>query len=64
MADLYEIKAAVLAAKENTNLPVFVTLTVEESGRTYTGCDLESFAVLAEGLGVNAIGLNLSLIHI
>ncbi len=61
MADLYEIKAAVLAAKENTNLPVFVTLTVEESGRTYTGCDLESFAVLAEGLGVNAIGLNCSL---
>ncbi len=61
MADLYEIKAAVLAAKENTALPVFVTLTVEESGRTYTGCDLESFAVLAEGLGVNAIGLNCSL---
>ena len=61
MADLYEIKAAVLAAKENTNLPIFVTLTVEETGRTYTGCDLEAFAVLAEGLGVNAIGLNCSL---
>ncbi len=61
MADLYEIKAAVLAAKENTNLPVFVTLTVEETGRTYTGCGLEAFAVLAEGLGVNAIGLNCSL---
>ena len=61
MADLYEIKAAVLAAKENTNLPVLVTLTVEETGRTYTGCDLEAFAVLAEGLGVNAIGLNCSL---
>lgn len=61
MADLYEIKAAILAAKENTDLPVFVTLTVEESGRTYTGCDPEAFVVLAEGLGVDAIGLNCSL---
>lgn len=61
MADLYEIKAAILAAKENSDLPIFVTLTVEENGRTYTGCDLEAFAVLAESLGVSAIGLNCSL---
>lgn len=61
MSDLYEIKAAILAAKENSELPVFVTLTVEESGRTYTGCDMEAFAVLAESLGADAIGLNCSL---
>lgn len=61
MSDLYEIKAAILAAKENSDLPIFVTLTVEENGRTYTGCDMEAFAVLAESLGVAAIGLNCSL---
>lgn len=61
MSDLYEIKAAVLAVKENTKLPVFATLTVEENGRTFTGCDMEAFAVLAESLGVCAIGLNCSL---
>ncbi|MBQ4153489.1 MAG: homocysteine S-methyltransferase family protein [Oscillospiraceae bacterium] len=61
MSDLYEIKAAILAAKENTDLPIFATLTVEENGRTYTGCSMESFAVLAESLGVSAIGLNCSL---
>lgn len=61
MSDLYEIKAAVLAVKENTKLPVFATLTVEENGRTFTGCDMEAFAVLAESLGICAIGLNCSL---
>ena len=61
MSDLYEIKAAILAVKENTQLPVFVTLTVQENGRTYTGCDIASFAVLAESLGVAAVGLNCSL---
>ena len=61
MSDLYEIKAAILAAKENSDLPVFVTLTGEENGRTYTGCDMEAFAVLAESLGADAIGLNCSL---
>ncbi len=61
MSDLYEIKAAILAARENSDLPVFVTLTVEENGRTYTGCDMEAFAVLAESLGADAIGLNCSL---
>ncbi len=61
MSDLYEIKAAILAAKENTKLPIFATLTVEENGRTFTGCSMASFAVLAESLGVTAIGLNCSL---
>ena len=61
MTDLYEVKAAVLAAKENTKLPVFVTMTFEENGRTFTGCTIESMACTLEGLGVDAIGINCSL---
>ncbi len=61
MSDLYEMKAAILAVKENSELPIFATITVEENGRTYTGCSMEAFAVLAESLGVSAIGLNCSL---
>ena len=61
MTDLYETKAAVLAAKENTNLPVIVTMSFEENGRTFTGTDAVSMAVTLEGLGVDAIGLNCSL---
>ena len=61
MTDLLEVKAAVLAAKENTNLPVYVTMTFEENGRTFTGCSAESMAATLEGLGVDAIGLNCSL---
>ena len=60
MADLYEVKAAVLAAKENTKLPVFVTMTFEENRRTFTGCLPESMAVLLDGLGVAALGINCS----
>lgn len=61
MTDLYETKAAVLAAKENSELPVLVTMSFEESGRTFTGCNVVSFARTIEGLGADAIGLNCSL---
>lgn len=61
MTDLYEAKAAVLAAKENSDKPIVVTMSFEESGRTFTGTDAESFAVTMESLGVDAIGLNCSL---
>ena len=61
MTDLYETKAALLAAKENTDLPVFVTMSFEASGRTFTGCTVASMARTLEGLGADAIGLNCSL---
>jgi len=61
MTDLYEAKAALLAVKENTNLPVFVTMSFEQSGRTFTGCTIPSMARTLEGLGADAIGLNCSL---
>lgn len=61
MTDLYEVKAAVLAAKENTTLPVFATMTFEENGRTFTGCTVEAMAAVLEGLGVDAVGMNCSL---
>jgi 5-methyltetrahydrofolate--homocysteine methyltransferase len=59
--DLYEIKAAVLAAKENTDKPVMCTMTFEENKRTFTGCNISSMALTLEGLGVDAIGVNCSL---
>lgn len=61
MTDLYEAKAALLAAKESTDLPVFVTMSFDESGRTFTGCTVPSMARTLEGLGADAIGLNCSL---
>ncbi len=61
MTDLYEVKAAVLAAKENSSLPVFVTMTFEKNGRTFTGCTVEAMACVLEGLGVDAVGINCSL---
>ena len=61
IADLYEARAAVLAAKENSNLPVFCTLTFEEDGRTFTGASIRSMISVLEGLGVDGIGLNCSL---
>ncbi len=61
MMDLYEAKAAVLAAKENTNLPVFLTMTFDENGRSFTGCMPESMVATIQGLGVDAIGVNCSL---
>ncbi len=61
MADLYEAKAALLAVKEATSLPVMVTMTFDASGRTFTGCTVASMAATLEGLGADAIGLNCSL---
>ncbi len=59
--DLYEIKAAVLAAKENSSLPVFVTMTYDENGRLMTGGDVPGEVALLEGLGVDALGINCGL---
>lgn len=61
MTDLYEVKAAVLAAKEQASLPVLVSMTFEENGRTFTGCSVEAMALLLEGLGADAAGINCSL---
>ncbi len=61
MTDLYEAKAALLAVKENTSLPVLVTMSFEATGRTFTGCTLASMAHTLEGLGADAIGINCSL---
>ena len=61
MTDLLETKAAVLAAKENSNLPVFVTMTFEENKRTFTGCSVSAMVLTIVGLGVDAIGVNCSL---
>ena len=61
MTDLYETKAAVLAAKENSSLPVFVTMTFEENMRTFTGCSVSAMCLTLEGLGVDALGVNCSL---
>lgn len=58
MTDTYECKAAVLAAKERTNLPVFATLVSDDKGKLLTGGDIPSAVALLEGLGVNALGLN------
>ena len=59
--DLYELKAALLAAKENTHLPILASMSFEAGGRTFTGCTVESFAATARGLGVDAVGINCSL---
>ncbi|APH17105.1 B12 binding domain protein [Clostridium sporogenes] len=61
MTDLYEAKAAILAAKESTNLPVFCTMTFEKNKRTFTGCTPLSMVLTLEGLGVDALGVNCSL---
>ena len=61
MSDTYEIKAAMLAAKENSDLPVFVTFTAGESGRLLTGADILTAVCLVEGLGADALGLNCGL---
>lgn len=60
MTDLYETKAALLAAKEQTELPVMVTMSFDETGRTFTGCTVASMARTLEGLGADAIGVNCS----
>ena len=59
--DLYEVKAALLAVKENSDKPVFVTMTFDSSGRTLTGSTPEIMVNTLEGLGADAIGVNCSL---
>ena len=61
MMDLAEARAAVLAAKENTSLPVIVTMTFEESGRTFLGCDVGAAGMVLEAVGADAVGVNCSL---
>lgn len=61
MMDLYEAKVAVLAVKENTNLPVICTMTFDENGRSFTGCLPQAMVATIEGLGVDALGVNCSL---
>ena len=58
MSDTYELKAAVLAAKENTSLPVFATTIFDERGKLLTGADVPSVVALLEGLRVDAFGIN------
>ncbi len=58
MSDTYELKAAVLAAKENTNLPVFATVIFDDKGKLLTGGDVPSVVALLEGLRVDALGIN------
>lgn len=61
MTDLYEVKAGVLAAKENSDLPVWTTMSFEASGRTFTGTTVGAMALTLTGLGVDALGINCSL---
>ena len=61
MTDSYETKAAVLAAKENCDLPIFVTNVYDENGKTLTGATPEAMVAMLEGLGVSALGINCSL---
>lgn len=61
MSDIYEAKAAILAAKENSNLPIICTMTFQQDGRTLTGTDPLTMVNVIQGLGVNALGVNCSL---
>ncbi len=61
MSDLTEVKAAVLAAKEHTRLPIWVTMTFEATSRTFVGVTVPAMALTLTGLGVDALGFNCSL---
>ena len=61
MTDIYELKAGVLAVKENSDLPILATMTFEANGRSLTGTDPETMVNILEGLGVDALGMNCSL---
>ncbi|MBQ5343963.1 MAG: homocysteine S-methyltransferase family protein, partial [Acidaminococcaceae bacterium] len=61
MSDTYEAKAAILAAKENSDLPIFVTFTFDKDGKLLNGADVETAVLMAEGLGVDAVGFNCGL---
>jgi len=58
MTDTYELKAAVLAAKENSDLPILAQVSCDKTGKLLCGADLISVVAMLEGLGVDAIGLN------
>jgi len=58
MNDTYEIKAAMLAAKENCDLPILVTFTPDSNGRLLNGADIQTAVCLIESLGANALGFN------
>jgi methionine synthase I (cobalamin-dependent) len=58
MSDLYELKAAVLAVKENTKLPIVASATFQDTNRTLTGADPATVVACMEGLGVDAVGFN------
>ena len=59
--DLHELKAAVISARENSDIPIFATMSFEESGRTFFGASVEAMTATLEGLGVSALGVNCSL---
>ena len=61
MSDTYELKAAVLAAKENSDLPVFATTIFDSKGKLLTGGTPKSVVAMLEGLGVDALGINCGL---
>lgn len=61
MTNLYEVKSAVLAAKENSKLPIWVTMSFEPNGRTFVGTTVEAMAQTLDSLGVDAMGINCSL---
>lgn len=61
MTDLMEIKTALLAAKENTTLPVVCTMSFEKNMRTFTGCSASAMVLTLQGMGADAVGMNCSL---
>lgn len=61
IADLLEMKAGILAAKENANLPIFCSMTFEANQRTFAGVSVPAMAAVLEGLGADVIGFNCSL---
>ncbi|MDO4467883.1 MAG: homocysteine S-methyltransferase family protein [Bacillota bacterium] len=61
MTDIYEVKASILAIKENCDKPVFVTMSFEAGGRSLSGCDPFTMVNVLEGLNVDALGINCSL---
>lgn len=61
MTDLLELKAGILAAKENCNKPILASMTFEQNMRTFAGVSIESAVVTLQGLGVDALGVNCSL---
>ncbi len=61
MSDTYELKAAILACKENCSLPILVSMIFDEKGRLLCGSDVKCAAAMVEGLGADVIGLNCGL---